>query len=214
MKLPRLKEVRELHGWSQAKLAEESDVSRDSISNYETGHREAWPSTAKKLADTLGVEIAELVARAEEPFPLGEAPREARLDVAKLPGLDAAIRRHGMGRGELAYRARITPGELFDYEIGAKKPSEETIDRIADALGCNRLLLVVPSDQAEAYLAEERQQNAVIQDKRDEWLQEMREELLRNPAKRRTHETLKEAHRKEEERRASEAGPRKDDAAG
>src|SRR5215210_2033502 len=74
LKLPRLKEVRELHGWSQAKLAEESDVSRDSISNYETGQREAWPATAKKLADALHVEIADLAARVEELVPLDEAP--------------------------------------------------------------------------------------------------------------------------------------------
>ncbi len=60
MKLPRLKEVRELHGWSQAKLSEKSGVSRDSISNYETGQREAWPTTAKKLADALDVEIEDL----------------------------------------------------------------------------------------------------------------------------------------------------------
>jgi putative transcriptional regulator len=60
LKLPRLKEVRELHGWSQAKLAEEAGVSRDSISNYETGQREAWPATAKRLADALEVEIEDL----------------------------------------------------------------------------------------------------------------------------------------------------------
>jgi transcriptional regulator with XRE-family HTH domain len=60
LKLHRLKDVRELHGWSQAKLAEVSGVSRDSISNYETGQREAWPATAKRLADALGVEIADL----------------------------------------------------------------------------------------------------------------------------------------------------------
>ena len=59
--MPRLREVRELHGWSQTKLAEEAGVSRDSISNYETGHREAYPSTAKKLADALGVTIADLM---------------------------------------------------------------------------------------------------------------------------------------------------------
>ncbi len=62
MKLPRLKEVREQHGWSQQKLSKESGVSRDSISNYETGQREAWPATAKRLSDALGVEIADLVA--------------------------------------------------------------------------------------------------------------------------------------------------------
>lgn len=87
MKLPRLKEVRELHGWSQAKLAEEADVSRDSISNYETGHREAWPATAKKLANALGVEIADLA----RPAPVeelagagkGSAPGEAGRSKAK-----------------------------------------------------------------------------------------------------------------------------------
>ena len=87
MKLPRLKEVRELHGWSQAKLAEESDVSRDSISNYETGQREAWPATAKKLADTLRVEITDLVARAEEPALAGkaEAPPPSELKDEETP---------------------------------------------------------------------------------------------------------------------------------
>jgi transcriptional regulator with XRE-family HTH domain len=67
LKLPRLREVREVHGWSQAKLAEEASVSRDSISNYETGHREAYPSTAKKLADALGVTIADLMEEAVLP---------------------------------------------------------------------------------------------------------------------------------------------------
>jgi transcriptional regulator with XRE-family HTH domain len=78
LKLPRLKEERELHGWSQKKLAEESGVSRDSISNYETGQRDAWPATAKKLADALGVEIADLREPAREPaVPLVEALRRA-----------------------------------------------------------------------------------------------------------------------------------------
>jgi transcriptional regulator with XRE-family HTH domain len=81
LKLPRLKEVRELHGWSQAKLAEESDVSRDSISNYETGQREAWPATAKKLADALHVEIADLREPVRELATSGkaDAPMEAGL---------------------------------------------------------------------------------------------------------------------------------------
>jgi XRE family transcriptional regulator, regulator of sulfur utilization len=80
LKLTRLREIRELRGWSQSKLAEESGVSRDGISNYETGHREAWPATAKKVADALGVEISALVARAEEPVlaaGTAEAPKEA-----------------------------------------------------------------------------------------------------------------------------------------
>lgn len=61
LKLPRLREVRELRGWSQGVLAEKASVSRDSISNYETGHREAYPATARKLADALEVTIADLM---------------------------------------------------------------------------------------------------------------------------------------------------------
>jgi transcriptional regulator with XRE-family HTH domain len=74
LKLPRLREVRELHGWSQKTLAEESGVSRDSISNYETGQREAWPSTAKKLADALGVTIADLMEEASTPKAVPTTP--------------------------------------------------------------------------------------------------------------------------------------------
>jgi transcriptional regulator with XRE-family HTH domain len=73
LKLPRLKEVRELHGWSQKKLADESGVSRDSISNYETSQREAWPATAKKLADALRVEITDLREPARELATSGKA---------------------------------------------------------------------------------------------------------------------------------------------
>jgi transcriptional regulator with XRE-family HTH domain len=61
LKLPKLREVRELHGLSQSELAKKAHVSRDSISNYETGQREAWPSTAKKLANALDVSIADLM---------------------------------------------------------------------------------------------------------------------------------------------------------
>jgi transcriptional regulator with XRE-family HTH domain len=75
LRLPRLKEVRELHGWSQKDLAEAARVSRDSISNYETGHREAYPATARKLADALGVKIADLIEPARQPaLPKGDAP--------------------------------------------------------------------------------------------------------------------------------------------
>jgi putative transcriptional regulator len=82
LKLPRLKEMRELHGWSQKKLAEESGVSRDSISNYETGQREAWPATAKRLADALDADIEEL-ARPKESAP----SRSGQLEQEKAAGL-------------------------------------------------------------------------------------------------------------------------------
>ena len=61
MRLPRLKELRERRGLSQEALSELADVSRDSISSYENGRREAHPGTAKKLANALEVEVKNLV---------------------------------------------------------------------------------------------------------------------------------------------------------
>jgi transcriptional regulator with XRE-family HTH domain len=61
MKLPRLKELREKRGLSQEALSELADVSRDSISSYERGVREAHPGTATKLAEALEVEVKNLV---------------------------------------------------------------------------------------------------------------------------------------------------------
>src|SRR5215218_6165361 len=89
LKLPRLREVREMRGWSQGVLAEQADVSRDSISNYETGHRAAYPATAKKLADALGVEIADLA----RPAPVEELAGAGKAE-APPPGpslLDKAL---------------------------------------------------------------------------------------------------------------------------
>jgi transcriptional regulator with XRE-family HTH domain len=104
LKLPRLREVRELRGWSQGVLAEKADVSRDSISNYETGHREAYPATARKLADALEVGIGALVepTRAEEPVLAGktEAPREAgpTREVMWPPNLEEWLKEQGAPR--------------------------------------------------------------------------------------------------------------------
>jgi transcriptional regulator with XRE-family HTH domain len=133
LKLPRLKEVRELHGWSQAKLAEESDVSRDSISNYETGHREAYPATAKKLADALHVEIADLREPARELAISGkaEAPREAGHSVAQrleeLQTYEAHI-------SKIAEKYRTEAEPLLAAVSNADKPTKKDLDSLITLL--------------------------------------------------------------------------------
>jgi transcriptional regulator with XRE-family HTH domain len=199
----RLAQLRERKALTLHDLEELSGVGADGISKIENGHRKPRPATLRKLARALGVEVEDFFQ--ESALPLAESSGKTGPDFAKLPGLDSALRRHGMRRGELAYRAGMTPGELFDYEVGEKKPSYEIVERLAAALSpdCFPAELVRPPEQAGAFLAEE-QQNAFIQDKRDELLQEMREERLRNPAVRHTDEALKEAFRKNEEQRARE----------
>ena len=133
MKLTRLREVRELRGWSQSKLAEESDVSRDGISNYETGHREAWPSTAKKLADALGVEISDLVARAEELVPLGEAPREAGPVKKPLRHLYDNARR-GIETFCDHWERQLGTGELSRQSLEELRVGIDSFNPVIDAL--------------------------------------------------------------------------------
>lgn len=149
MKLTQLREVRELHGWSQSKLAEEAGVSRDGISNYETGHREAWPSTAKKLADTLGVEIVDLVARAEEPVFAGkaEAPQETGLpdeersahDIARGEArrqfeMDAKAFRRTIASEGIDHAARVSDvHEPAVYDALKRRPPGELAGTLLDA---------------------------------------------------------------------------------
>jgi transcriptional regulator with XRE-family HTH domain len=58
----RFKELRAARGLSIRKLAEEAGVSTETIYSLEHGRRDfIWPRTARKLADALGVDPAELV---------------------------------------------------------------------------------------------------------------------------------------------------------
>jgi transcriptional regulator with XRE-family HTH domain len=75
----RLKEERQLRGWSQRDLARETGVNADTISGIETDQHEPRPSTLRKLARGLGVEVRDFFA--EPVLPKAKAPREAgRLD--------------------------------------------------------------------------------------------------------------------------------------
>jgi transcriptional regulator with XRE-family HTH domain len=88
LKLPRLREQRELRGMTQAELAEESGRSARSISGYEAG-ADARPNTARLLAEALGVSIADLL---EEQSP--KAPSSS----PKAPELQVGEERRGEAR--------------------------------------------------------------------------------------------------------------------
>ena len=68
----RLREERQLRGWSQRDLARETGVNPDTISGIETEQHEPRPSTLRKLAEGLGLEVRDFFA--EPALPKGEAP--------------------------------------------------------------------------------------------------------------------------------------------
>ncbi len=64
-----LKDIRRRRGWNQRDLARQAGVGQDTISGIESGRHEPRPSTLKKLAAALGVEIAELYGEAAQKEP-------------------------------------------------------------------------------------------------------------------------------------------------
>jgi transcriptional regulator with XRE-family HTH domain len=61
----RLRELRRLRVLTLRELEEESGVSYNTIWRLENGHRQARPSTIRRLAAALGVEASELVVAGE-----------------------------------------------------------------------------------------------------------------------------------------------------
>ena len=57
----KLRELRLDAGYSQAELAERAGLTREAISLLETGKRNPYPRTVRKLAGVLGVDPSELV---------------------------------------------------------------------------------------------------------------------------------------------------------
>lgn len=64
-RLTKLRSVRELKALSQNELAERANVSRGTIQRVEAGE-DSHPRTARKLAEALGVEPAELMGAEED----------------------------------------------------------------------------------------------------------------------------------------------------
>jgi transcriptional regulator with XRE-family HTH domain len=73
----RLAELRESQGLTLRDLAERSGVDANTINQVELGHRRPRPSTLRKLAKALDVEVADFFK--EPALPLDEAPREKGL---------------------------------------------------------------------------------------------------------------------------------------
>jgi transcriptional regulator with XRE-family HTH domain len=71
VQIPNLRELRELHGLTQKELADASGVSLRSVAGYEGGAH-VRPNTARKLAQALNVEVADLVEASS--YPKAQAP--------------------------------------------------------------------------------------------------------------------------------------------
>jgi transcriptional regulator with XRE-family HTH domain len=143
-----VKEIRRRKGWSQKDLAEESGVGQDTISGIESGRHEPRPSTLRKLADALDVEVADFFR--EPAIPLAEAPKEAGLEDEETPGslIDAEVLANMaelwnalLSRG-LYQLAQLFSDELEKVEKGDSEPSSlgiliDTLENVALGMEAN-----------------------------------------------------------------------------
>lgn len=77
-----IRRLREARGWSQAKLAGDSDMGTSGISQIETGARNPSAATLSKIAEALGVEVRDLFPLGQAPLPLDDAPSLEELHAA------------------------------------------------------------------------------------------------------------------------------------
>ena len=121
---PQVKRLREAKGWSQTRLAVESDMSVSGISMIENGHRNLSTATLAKLAQALGVEVREL-------FPLEQAPLP---EFEEQKGFDAwvvTLEDYKSLRGRLSNFEKLGPQEqhrVFEKTWELYQPLREVYD--------------------------------------------------------------------------------------
>ena len=130
-KMEQLTRLRRLNGLSQRALAKESGVSPATIYELENDRRNPNPSTLRKLARALGVEVADLLGEAEHP--LAQAPaaeqrsfdnhirEEQRADWENAVSNARQLREHAQARAE----------ELMAFWRQSKNRKEDPAERRA-----------------------------------------------------------------------------------
>jgi transcriptional regulator with XRE-family HTH domain len=159
----RLAELREQKALTLRDLEEASGVGADAISKIENGHRKPRPSTLRKLARALGVEVEDFFR--EPALPLAEAPRGAEQPERERSALEAA-REAVYAQYELDLKAR---NRLEESEI-----QQTYFARVHDEALHGDLKYRPPDELADALLEESRarllleQENARLREKNAE----------------------------------------------
>jgi transcriptional regulator with XRE-family HTH domain len=157
-----LKDLRRRRGWSQKDLAEESGVGQDTISGIESGRHEPRPSTLRKLADALGVEVVDLFR--EPALPKAEAPRGAVQLEKETPIFDV-VRDAVLRQAEQDRQAFMRAVESDRAQAYVMRHENEAM---------RRLLEYAPGQLAEAYISlmwrllEAQQETAQLKERQQE----------------------------------------------
>jgi transcriptional regulator with XRE-family HTH domain len=137
-----VKEIRRRKGWSQKDLAEESGVGQDTISGIESGRHEPRPSTLRKLADALDVEVADFFKEPALPLAEGPSPGPTHNEAAYEEAIEEFNQRHygpsiiaqGWDRLTERWAQRLAKGDFDQREL---EILVETLENVAMGMEAN-----------------------------------------------------------------------------
>jgi transcriptional regulator with XRE-family HTH domain len=144
----RLREERTLRGWSQRDLARETGVNTDTISGIETGQHEPRPSTLRKLAQGLGIEVRDLFA--EPVLPKAEAPAPGR---RKEVAAQAAERAEELV-GQVAEQAEELIGQVAEEAAEAASGAGDETEYALSELDYGDVLYLEHADEVGEWVHE------------------------------------------------------------
>lgn len=122
-----IRKLRKERGWTQRDLAGKAGTTQYTISEIELGHRDPHPTTLRKLAQALGVSVAEFFA---------EEPANPKA-VAPLPPEEAVTGSEALEGGEGRYISVIAAlrSYFWDLRLRWKEPGNKpTPAQLRDAL--------------------------------------------------------------------------------
>lgn len=128
----KLREIREARALSQRGLSSKSGVAQDTISDIERGLRKPHPSTIRKLAEALGVEVEDIT---------GGVPRVPK---ATAPPSLAEWLEARCGHAYLT-RSKAELEELFDTAHDTEVP-KDAVMRLFEQVSQEYLTVLKPGD--------------------------------------------------------------------
>ena len=137
----RVRTLRQDLGLEIQEAAEKAGVSKQTWSRVENGHDLPRGSTAQKMADALGVNVA-TVWDDNSPEPLESNRAAVAVRIRQLR------QQTGLQVREAAEKAGVAPETWSRIENGHYMPRSDTLGKMANALGVSPPLLMSPDDMA------------------------------------------------------------------
>ena len=179
-----VRKMRKERGWTQRELADKAGTTQYTISEIELGHRDPHPTTLRKLAEALGVSVAEFFA---------EEPADPKALAPSQPEESATGSEVEGGEGRYVSVIAALRSYFWDLRLRWKEPGNKpTPAQIRDALKLLGYLTehgafegpLTPREQSERTLLFNAAQKLrpiaeeLVEENVAAWLQDMIEEVF------------------------------------